>query len=336
YIYIYIDRNNRIVRLQERNSSCYYRRRLHFAAPQDSLWYQRYVYKKTSCCVPPTLLGMFFSLTGSWINLIEHFGWGEMALYDATAAIDYALNITGNTEVYYVGFSMGTTIFFALMSEKPMYAAKIKAAALMAPVAYVENIKGPLRLLANYSSDLDEYLPIYLSHTPAGTSIHTVNHYAQLVLKGVFQMYDWGPIGNEKHYGQEEPPMYKLQVDTPPIALYWGQNDWLADPTRFHQLLHSRKKLVGLCWSPSHVGVWDNEEADREAKLESSLRRHCLAYFTAHLRLGHLPARLSSELKNVVVNQRVEHDQWNHMDFVWGIHAKEYVYEYLIDFFSKY
>ncbi|KAB7502406.1 Lipase 3 [Armadillidium nasatum] len=256
-----------------------------------------------------------------------------MALYDVTAAIDYALSTTGNTEVYYVGFSMGTTIFFALMSEKPQYAAKIKAAALMGPVAYVENIKGPLRLLADYSNDLDtlfglmgqyeflpsgpemdylaqnfcgvddklspvcenilflisgfdevelnkEYVPIYLSHTPAGTSIHTVNHYGQLVLKGVFQMYDWGRIGNEKHYGQGEPPMYNLHVDTPPIALYWGQNDWLADP-----------KDV---------------------------------------------ARLSSELKNVVVNQRVEHDQWNHMDFVWGIHAKEYVYEYLINFLSKY
>ncbi|RXG57054.1 hypothetical protein Avbf_15707 [Armadillidium vulgare] len=83
------------------------------------------------------------------------FTWGEMALYDAPAAIDYALATTGNSQLYYVGFSMGTSVFFAMMSERNEYKDKIKAAALLGPVAYNDHCTGPMRLLGNYSDDMD-------------------------------------------------------------------------------------------------------------------------------------------------------------------------------------
>ena len=31
-------------------------------------------------------------------------------------------------------------------------------------------------------------------------------------------------------YGQEEPPEYDTTKITAPVALYWSDNDWLAEP----------------------------------------------------------------------------------------------------------
>ncbi|RXG72728.1 Lipase 3 [Armadillidium vulgare] len=49
----------------------------------------------------------------------------EIGTYDDPAAIDYALSVTGQDQIYYVGFSMGTTVFFIMMSERPEYVDKI-------------------------------------------------------------------------------------------------------------------------------------------------------------------------------------------------------------------
>ncbi|XP_042230545.1 LOW QUALITY PROTEIN: lipase lipl-5-like [Homarus americanus] len=208
------------------------------------------------------------------------FSWDEIALLDLPAAIDYILATTGVSSLRYVGFSMGTTTYFAMMSKKPEYNEKVKVMAALAPVAYLANIESPIKELAPYSNEMDmvltllgvgefmpsskvmdyfaehycnvedataqlcynilfllcgpdpteldkEWLPSILAHTPAGTSVHTVNHYGQLVNSGNFTMYNYGVLGNIKHYGQVTPPLYNISHVTSPF--YWSDNDWLAD-----------------------------------------------------------------------------------------------------------
>ncbi|XP_071533448.1 lipase lipl-1-like [Panulirus ornatus] len=261
------------------------------------------------------------------------FSWDEMAYYDVPASIDYVLDATGAQDLYYTGWSMGTTVFWAMMSERPEYNQKIRAMAALAPVAYMDHAKGLFIELAKYSSDFDtimtllglgeflpssalmdyfvetycdiesvavevchnflflvagpdadelneEYLPVILAHTPAGTSVHTVNHYGQILHKGVFGKYDYGVLGNMNHYGQTTPPLYNLSNVHAPVGLFWGNTDWLADPQDV--------------------------------------------------------AHLAAELPNVVLNYNVNKTEFNHMDFGWGIHANEYVYTYVLDLFSKY
>ena len=55
---------------------------------------------------------------------------------DTTTCIDYILKVTGQDSLYYIGYSMGTTVFFVMTSVLPEYNAKVKAMAAMAPVAY--------------------------------------------------------------------------------------------------------------------------------------------------------------------------------------------------------
>ena len=67
-----------------------------------------------------------------------------MGVYDLSAEIDYILTNTSAKQIQYVGHSMGSTMFYVLMSMKPEYNAKIRHMVALAPVAFLRNMKTPL------------------------------------------------------------------------------------------------------------------------------------------------------------------------------------------------
>ena len=69
--------------------------------------------------------------------------------------IDMVLSKTGQEKIHYVGHSMGTTGFMVMINERPEYADKVKLANLMAPVAYVENMISPIRILAPFVDEIE-------------------------------------------------------------------------------------------------------------------------------------------------------------------------------------
>jgi len=209
------------------------------------------------------------------------FSWDEMGKYDIPAMIDKILKVTGETKIFYIGHSMGTTGFMVMANERPQYQELVHLANFLAPVAYVDHMKSPIRYLAPYINSVEwivdflgggEFLPSNIimdiladlvcdenvfqglcqsvlfvlcgfdeaqlnktlletitHHTPAGTSTKTVVHYAQEINSKKFAHYDFGKH-NMDHYGQDEPPEFSLKALTLPVASYWSQNDWLAQP----------------------------------------------------------------------------------------------------------
>ena len=69
--------------------------------------------------------------------------------------IDYVLEKTKQEKIHYVGHSMGTTGFMVTMNYKPEYADKVKMANLLAPVAYVENMQSPIRIIAPFTDEIE-------------------------------------------------------------------------------------------------------------------------------------------------------------------------------------
>lgn len=82
--------------------------------------------------------------------------------------------------------------------------------------------------------------PVYVNHTPSGTSMKNIVHFGQLVNSGTMSMFDYGKKGNKEKYGAKHPPNYRLEdITNKNIALMSSLNDWLSDPKDV-QILRSK------------------------------------------------------------------------------------------------
>ncbi|KAJ8031873.1 Gastric triacylglycerol lipase [Holothuria leucospilota] len=110
-------------------------------------------------------------------------------------------------------------------------------------------------------------LPVYLAHTPSGTSVQNMVHFAQMVQSDLFQMYDYGSAEkNKEHYNVTVPPLYYPENMTTPTVVYSGGMDWLADPKDVEKLLPRIPKLLKHTMIPEydHLDfVWGINAADK-------------------------------------------------------------------------
>lgn len=88
-------------------------------------------------------------------------------------------------------------------------------------------------------------IPVYVYHSPAGTSTKNMIHFSQMVISGEMQKYDFGSVEeNMAHYNQSKPPIYDLKLIKTPVALYPSTNDWLADPEDVKYLRENLRNIV--------------------------------------------------------------------------------------------
>ncbi|CAK1588876.1 unnamed protein product [Parnassius mnemosyne] len=80
------------------------------------------------------------NLTRSDPNFWEY-SFHEHGKYDVPAQIDKVLSVTGNSKLLYIGYSMGSTSFFTMMSQRPEYNDKIVAFIGLAPAVYLNQLK---------------------------------------------------------------------------------------------------------------------------------------------------------------------------------------------------
>lgn len=67
-----------------------------------------------------------------------------------------------------------------------------------------------------------------MEYTPAGASVGQIIHYAQLMKNDCFRKFDYGLLKNLQIYRSTEPPEYRLDRVSAPVALHYGANDLLA------------------------------------------------------------------------------------------------------------
>jgi lysosomal acid lipase/cholesteryl ester hydrolase len=106
-----------------------------------------------------------------------------------------------------------------------------------------------LFLLCGSSNNLNSSrIQVYVSETPAGTSVRNIEHWTQVVKSDKFQMFDFGcglfSCENQRRYGQKEPPLYNLAHMTVPTALYYGDRDALADLKDVDKILNQIPNIV--------------------------------------------------------------------------------------------
>uniref|UniRef100_A0A182X8C8 Partial AB-hydrolase lipase domain-containing protein n=1 Tax=Anopheles quadriannulatus TaxID=34691 RepID=A0A182X8C8_ANOQN len=75
-----------------------------------------------------------------------NFTWHEKGIYDLPAVIDYMLSDTKHPagQIYYIGYSEGTTAYFVLTSSRPAYNRKIRLAHALAPSVLLDSVRSPV------------------------------------------------------------------------------------------------------------------------------------------------------------------------------------------------
>lgn len=85
-----------------------------------------------------------------------------MGTQDLPAMIDYVLNHTDQKSLRYVGFSLGTTTLFVLLSMKPEYNEKIELAVCLSPIALWAEVKPSLMRLLMFVPTLKVNITLQL------------------------------------------------------------------------------------------------------------------------------------------------------------------------------
>ncbi|KAM6306379.1 lipase member M-like [Aegotheles albertisi] len=160
----------------------------------------------------------------------SNYSFHEMAVYDLPATINYILQKTGQEQLYYVGYSQGTTTGFVAFSSIPELDRKIKMFFALSPTTTIPNAVTPLiRLLHLPEGLFKSRIAVYLARFPDSTSLKTVLHWRQIYQSGEFKRYDYGK-DNMLHYNQTTPPFYELENMKAPLAAWYGGRDLISTP----------------------------------------------------------------------------------------------------------
>lgn len=68
-----------------------------------------------------------------------------------TATVDFILKTTGYPKLDVVGYSLGTTISLACLSDRPEYNSKINKLVLMAPTSRLKSAGPPINIFKQFS-----------------------------------------------------------------------------------------------------------------------------------------------------------------------------------------
>ena len=98
--------------------------------------------RKTSQLASAWCYGFFVLMGGTWTEDFNSFH--EMRIYDLPAQVDYILNFTQKDKLICQVYSLGTSMSFVFLFERPEYNEKVKLLVAEAPVARLDKDSGSL------------------------------------------------------------------------------------------------------------------------------------------------------------------------------------------------
>ncbi|XP_066601284.1 lipase 3-like [Prorops nasuta] len=257
------------------------------------------------------------------------FSWHEIGLWDLPATIDYILEVTGEKKLFYIGYSQGTTAFFTMASELPLYQDKIVAMFALAPVAFMKRIfSPPFKILARFTKTIEILLNLIGKYEFEPTS-ECMKKFAEVVCsKGAITQ----PLCANVlfmiagfSYDQFNKTLLPTVLGHVPAGasikqfVHYAQ---LINTGQFRQYDHGIiKNLVvyGHIQPPSYNL--------RSIKIPVSLHYSSNDWLANVLDVDKLYRQLGKPYGKFLV----PHNKFNHLDFLWGNNVRELVYDKLVN-----
>lgn len=256
------------------------------------------------------------------------FSWHEMGYYDIPAVIEYILNETEETEIYYIGHSMGSTMFLVMASTRPEYNDKVKFMIAL----------GPVGMLQKFSTVTQNVLvPFYLV---LGEVMQVINRY-QLLPRTLLRTYlinlvckDGMPtqflckqiafgLAGESH---EQYNASALPVILSHVPAGCSENQVL----HFWQTMHKEK------FQQRDLGIEGNQRKYNQSEPPeydlSNIKTPISIYYAENDAIAPVKGvlQLAKSLPNLVGLHAIPLKTFNHFDFTWGLDANRLLYDDIV------
>ncbi|CAG0893022.1 unnamed protein product [Darwinula stevensoni] len=255
------------------------------------------------------------------------FSWDQMGELDLPAMLDKMLEVTGQDKFHYAGHSMGTIMFWVMSDMRPEYRDHFLSMHAMGPVSRVDHMMSPIAIIAPWVDEIQWLLEMLGLHEFLPSSAF-MDLLASLVcddwsLPAVCSSILFLLCGFDE--AQLNETMLPLILSHTPAG------------TSTQNLVHFAQEVNAEKFQHYDWGKDGNlEHYGQEEPPEYDLSKVNAAVFLYWGQNDWLAAPddvqwLSEQLHSLIGNFRVDFDDWNHLDFLWGIDAKILVYDKLIE-----
>ncbi|XP_044255278.1 lipase 1-like, partial [Tribolium madens] len=256
------------------------------------------------------------------------FSWHEIGLYDIPAMIDHILEVTNQKKIFHIAHSQGTTTFYVMCSLKPEYNEKIRAHFSLAPVAFVSHMFSPIfhaiaaadvvfEEMATFIN-LNEIMPEGGLVSKLGQKLCGINTLTKILCSNTL----FAICGFDcKQLNATLLPLFLAHVPA-------GCSS--------KQLLHYAQEINSGHFRQYDYGFWTNLKRYHSLKPpDYDLSQISAPLYFFYSKNDWISSAwdvgiFAKKLKNLKGKFLISYDNFNHMDYLFGIDAPKYVYNKII------
>lgn len=271
-------------------------------------------------------------------NEFWQFSYDEMAKYDLPTMLTYALEVSCEGDLLFVGHGLGTTTFMAMHHYHPEVADFVRLANFLSPMAYMSHMKGPISWIASQEGALElffnlfgwgELLPsnlimdclasAFCPHTDDGTSV--CDNHENFCSNIIFLLSGFDCA--QQNVTLVDRIMHHTPAGTSSVTL-------------LHYLQGIKSgEFQGYDWGNEHDNILHHGMSGVPTYKLWDVNSPIALYVAGDNDWMAQPEdtiQTTNELPFVVPGMihQVEYEKWAHVDFVFGIDAKQYVYDDVI------
>jgi len=266
-----------------------------------------------------------------------NFSFDEIGAIDVPAQLRYILRLNNQDKLSYIGHSQGTMSFWIAMETNPDLNEKIDLMFGLGPVAHITHMQTPIKYIAPYAREIKlaldvagvhellgsfkvkgDDIPSFLSLLPAELNLRNDKNdtYCLSIL---------GPIGGALHEYENSDDICNHVPGGTSVAnlLHFAQTYNTGKFSRYDYGTRGNLKRYHQKTPPEYdlskvkapvVLMWGQYDwfADPEDV-----------------------AWLATQLPNLKENIRMDDDEFNHFDFIWGNHADQTCYNLIIQMLDQ-
>ncbi|KAH9395415.1 hypothetical protein TYRP_020733 [Tyrophagus putrescentiae] len=268
----------------------------------------------------------------TWNPKFWKFSFQQMAQFDMPAVIDYIREETGCQQMGYVGHSQGCAVMFALLCDRPEYGALIRPFISWAPAVFLQNMRSSMTVMSRA-------LPLF--HRLGGQFAPT--HHIANWIGGTACRTKRTKVLVTKELEKINGPTDQMNPDRLPVYFhFWPMPSSMWQLVHFGQL-YQTGKFVKFDYGSASLNRlhYDGAETPPEYDFDRIpddmhiiIMNGNSDYLVTPENVEHLVDLLKPKLKNLQ-HIKVDAEQFNHNDFLFGKDAGVLVYDKTIELLDK-